>query len=299
MTTSRRTAILLILPAAVLLAALTIYPIGRSLALSLVSTDYGFAGAKYVGLRNYEDLLVDHFFLRAVSNTVWFTILATVSEVALGLALALLVNRKFPGRGVVITLLVSPFVLSTMVVTAIWSAWYHFDFGYLNNLLRVAGLEGAPWLFDPDVALYSLVLVDLWQTTPIAFLILLAGLQAIDPEVYEAARMDGAGPVLDPFHDHDSPAHSASLSGGADTHHRQLQDLRQGVRTDRRRPRPGDGNPFDVSLSPRLPVLRDRSRLRDGDHHGCCRGNARRLLRGQHPPEGTTCIERYRPGSTH
>ncbi len=195
MTTSRRTAILLILPAAMLLAALTIYPLGRSLALSLVSTDYGFAGAKYVGLRNYEDLLVDHFFLRAVSNTVWFTILATVSEVALGLALALLVNRRFPGRGVVITLLVSPFVLSTMVVTAIWSAWYHYDFGYLNNLLRVVGLEGAPWLFDPDVALYSLVLVDLWQTTPIAFLILLAGLQAIDPEVYEAARMDGAGPV--------------------------------------------------------------------------------------------------------
>ena len=195
MTSSRRTAILLILPAALLLATLTIYPLGRSLALSLFSTDYGFAGAKFVGLRNYEDLLVDRFFRRAVSNTVWFTLLATVGEVALGLALALLVNRKFPGRGVVITLLVSPFVLSTMVVTAIWSAWYHYDFGYLNNLLRFAGLEGAPWLFDPDIALYSLVLVDLWQTTPIAFLILLAGLQSIDQEVYEAARMDGAGPV--------------------------------------------------------------------------------------------------------
>ena len=195
MTTSRRTAILLILPAALLLAALTIYPLGRSLALSLFATDYGFEGAKYVGSRNYEDLLVDRFFRRAVTNTVWFTILATISEVALGLALALLVNRRFPGRGVVITLLVAPFVLSTMVVTAIWSAWYHYDFGYLNNLLRIVGLEGAPWLFDPDVALYSLVLVDLWQTTPIAFLILLAGLQAIDAEVYEAARMDGAGPV--------------------------------------------------------------------------------------------------------
>ena len=195
MTASRRTAILLLLPAAVLLAALTIYPLGRSLALSLFWTDYGFEGARFVGTRNYEDLVADRFFRRAVTNTVWFTLLATVSEVALGLALALMAHRRFPGRGVVITLLVSPFVLSTMVVTAIWSAWYHFDFGYLNNLLRLAGLEGAPWLFDPDIALYSLVLVDLWQTTPIAFLILLAGLQSIDSEVYEAARMDGAGPM--------------------------------------------------------------------------------------------------------
>jgi multiple sugar transport system permease protein len=80
-----------------------------------------------------------------------------------------------------------------MVVTAIWSAWFHFDYGYLNNLLRAVGLPGVPWLFDPDLALYSLVLVDLWQTTPLVLLILLAGLQSIDRELYEAAKMDGAG----------------------------------------------------------------------------------------------------------
>ena len=71
----------------------------------------------------------------------------------------------------------------------------HYDVGYLNNLVRAAGLEGVPWLFEPDLALYSLVLVDLWQTAPMVFLILLAGLQSIDEEIYEAARMDGAGPV--------------------------------------------------------------------------------------------------------
>ena len=290
MTSSRRTAILLILPAALLLAALTIYPLGRSLALSLFSTDYGFAGAKFVGLRNYEDLLVDRFFRRAVSNTVWFTLLATVGEVALGLALALLVNRKFPGRGVVITLLVSPFVLSTMVVTAIWSAWYHYDFGYLNNLLRFAGLEGAPWLFDPDIALYSLVLVDLWQTTPIAFLILLAGLQSIDQEVYEAARMDGAGPVRVLFTITIPLLASASDAGRADPHHRQFQDLRQGLRVDGRRSGPGDGNPLDVPLSPRLPILRNRARLGDRSHHGRGGRDARRFLRREHPSQGARCI---------
>ncbi|MEO1200464.1 MAG: sugar ABC transporter permease [Pseudomonadota bacterium] len=194
MPTSRHTAFLLILPAALVLALLTLYPLGRGLALSFFATDYGFEGATYVGTENYTDLLGDRFFRRAMQNTVQFTLMATVSEVALGLALALLVNRRMPGRGVVIPLLIAPFVLSTMVVTAIWSAWFHYDFGYLNNLLRVFGLEGVPWLFDPDIALLSLVLVDLWQTAPLTFLILLAGLQAIDRELYEAAWMDGAGP---------------------------------------------------------------------------------------------------------
>lgn len=189
------TGILFILPALLLLAGLTLYPLARGAALSFFATEYGFEGARFVGTANYVDLFDDRFFRRATTNTIWFTLLATFSELALGLALALLVNRKFPGRSVVIPLLVAPFVLSTMVVTAIWSAWMHYDVGYLNNILRVAGLEGAPWLFDPDLALYSIVLVDLWQTAPMVFLILLAGLQGIDEEVYEAARMDGAGPV--------------------------------------------------------------------------------------------------------
>lgn len=182
----------MILPAALALAVLTIYPLGRGLALSFFATEYGFEGARFVGLENYTDLLGDRFFLRATTNTVWFTLAATLGEVVLGLALALLVNRRFPGRGVVVPLLIVPFVLSTMVVTAIWSAWFHYDYGYLNNLLRTVGLEGAPWLFDRDWALWSIVLVDYWQTMPIVFLVLLAGLQAIDTEIYEAARMDGA-----------------------------------------------------------------------------------------------------------
>jgi multiple sugar transport system permease protein len=183
----------MILPAALLLAILTVYPLGRGLALSFFATEYGFDGARFVGTRNYDDLLGDRFFLTAIRNTVVFTLLATLSEVAFGLGLALLVNRPFPGRRVLIPLLVAPFVLSTMVVTAIWSAWFHFDYGYLNNLLNAVGLSGVPWLFDPDLALDALVLVDLWQTSPLVLLVLLAGLQSIDREVYEAARMDGAG----------------------------------------------------------------------------------------------------------
>lgn len=193
MHSTRSASLLMILPAALALAVLTIYPLGRGFALSFFATEYGFEGARFVGLENYRDLLSDRFFRRSVTNTVWFTVAATVGEVVLGLALAMLVNRRFPGRGLVIPLLIVPFVLSTMVVTAIWSAWFHYDFGYLNNVLRAVGLEGAPWLFDPDWALWSIILVDFWQTTPIVFLVLLAGLQSIDAEIYEAARMDGAG----------------------------------------------------------------------------------------------------------
>jgi len=188
------TSLLLVLPAAVLLAVLTVYPLGRGFGLSLFDTEYGFADARFVGADNYVELLDDRFFLRAISNTVVFTLLATATEVAAGIGLALLVARAFPGRAIVIPLLVAPFVLSTMVVTAIWNAWFHLDYGYLNNLMRAVGLSGVPWLSDPDIALYALVLVDLWQTSPLVFLIILAGLQGIDREINEAARMDGAGP---------------------------------------------------------------------------------------------------------
>ena len=194
MPTKRSTALLLLAPATALFALLTLYPLGRGVILSFFATEYGFDGATYVGAENYEILLDDSFFRRATWNTVFFTLTATVSEVALGLLLALLVVRRFPGRWVVIPTLVAPFVLSTMVVTAVWSAWFHYDFGFLNNLLRAAALPPVEWLFDPDLAMLSLVLVDVWQTTPLTFLILLAGLQSIQPEIYEAARMDGASP---------------------------------------------------------------------------------------------------------
>ncbi|MCW2305847.1 carbohydrate ABC transporter permease [Rhodobium gokarnense] len=194
MKTGRLVPLLFLAPALFLFGLLTIYPLVRVLLLSFFYTEYGFAGASFVGLENYAALLGDSFFRIATWNTIFFTVVATASEVGLGLLLALLVSKRFPGRFVVIPTLVAPFVLSTMVVTAIWRAWFHYDFGFLNNVLRAGGLPPVAWLFDPDIAMLSLVLVDVWQTVPLTFLILLAGLQSIQPEIYEAARMDGAGP---------------------------------------------------------------------------------------------------------
>jgi multiple sugar transport system permease protein len=159
----------------------------------LFATDYGFEGATYVGFENYTDLIGHRFFQTAAWNTLVFAVLATVSEVGIGLMLALLVNGKLPGSRFIIPALLTPYVLSTMVVTAIWRAWFHYDVGYLNNILRAIDLPPVEWLFNPDIAMLSLVLVDTWQTAPLTFLILLAGLQSVPKEIYEAADVDGAG----------------------------------------------------------------------------------------------------------
>lgn len=187
-------ALALLTPAILIFLALTIYPLLRVLALSLFATDYGFEGASYVGTENYSELIGHRFFRTAAWNTLIFAIFATVSEVGIGLMLALLVNGKLPGSRFVIPALLMPYVLSTMVVTAIWRAWFHYDFGYLNNLLRAVDLPPVEWLFNPDIAMMSLILVDTWQTAPLTFLILLAGLQSVPDEIYEAANVDGAGP---------------------------------------------------------------------------------------------------------
>lgn len=145
---ARFTSLLLLGPAATLFVLLTVYPLGRGLILSFFTTDYGFEGAKYVGGENYQYLLSDAFFQGAAWNTIAFTLMATVSEVALGLMLALMVFRRFHGRWLIIPTLIAPFVLSTMVVTAIWRVWFHFDFGLLINLrflIAAAGWRGLIW----------------------------------------------------------------------------------------------------------------------------------------------------------
>jgi multiple sugar transport system permease protein len=191
---TRWTLLPLMLPAALLIGALAVWPILRVLALSFFDADYGLADARFIGLENYRDALSHRFFRRSIANTLVFTLAASIIEVALGLGLALLVHRQFPGRRLVLPLLIFPLVLSTMVVSAIWRSWYHYDLGYLNTLLAAAGLHPVRWLASPDLALWSIVLVDVWQYTPLAFLILLAGLQAIPASLYEAARLDGAAP---------------------------------------------------------------------------------------------------------
>ena len=183
----------LLAPALALFALLTFYPLVRLLLLSFAATDHGFEGATFVGFENYAELLDGRSFRRAALNTATFALVATVAEVSVGLGLALLLDRQFAFRRALTLVVLAPYVLSTVVVAAIWRAWFHYDIGFLNNALRSVGLDGVPWLFDPNIALLSIALADVWQNAPFCFLILYAGLRSIPPELYEAARIDGAG----------------------------------------------------------------------------------------------------------
>lgn len=183
--------VLLVGPSVLVLGVLALYPILRVLADSFFNVDYASGQRAFTGLENYRAVLADSEFAASFFNTLQFTVVASVSEVVLGGALALLFFRAFRGRRFVIPLLILPMMLSTLVCSAIWRNWLNYS-GFLNALLAVFGLPGVQWLSDPNLAIWSLVLVDVWQWTPMAFLIILAGLQSIAPELYEAARTDGA-----------------------------------------------------------------------------------------------------------
>lgn len=184
--------LLLLLPALSVIVFLTVYPVVNVFWLSLHKYNYLEGTKTFVGLGNYLRLLGDKFFLQGLKNTFLFSTSATIAEVLLGLGLALLFNVEFRGRKLLLPIIIFPMMLSTMVVCAIWRSMYHYDYGILNHFLSLIGIGRVKWLIDPKLALWSVVLVDIWQWTPMAFLILLAGLQSIPKELYEAARVDGA-----------------------------------------------------------------------------------------------------------
>jgi len=183
--------VLLVGPALLVLGVLALYPVLRVLIDSFFNVDYASGHRIFTGLENYRAVLGDSEFSASLANTLQFTVAASVIEVALGGALALLFSRAFAGRRFIIPLAILPMMLSTLVCSAIWRNWLNYS-GFLNALLAVFDLPGVQWLSDPHLAIWSLILVDVWQWTPMAFLIILAGLQSIAPELYEAARTDGA-----------------------------------------------------------------------------------------------------------
>jgi multiple sugar transport system permease protein len=189
---NRKQLIALLLPAIVVLGLLTVYPIVSVVYNAFGEVDHASKNYTFVGLSNFKVLFEDFFFISAIKNTVLFTLVASFSQVLLGVWLALLFNRQFSGRRFALPMIIYPMMISTLVCSAIWKSWYHYDSGLLNTVLVAVGLPAQEWLFNPDLALYSIVLVDTWQWTPMAFLIILAGLQSIPKDIAEAAMVDGA-----------------------------------------------------------------------------------------------------------
>lgn len=185
----------LVAPAGLLMTGLLIYPIAQGVLLGFFDTRIlNYARGRFIGFANYERLFVDPYFWNAVRVTFLYGAGSMVCTYLVGLAFALLLNRSFPGRDLIRTLFILPWAIPEVVVALIFVWMLDAQFGIINYALVSAGLIAQPlaWLASRELALPALILVTTWQQFPLAMLILLAGLQTIPKEEYEAATVDGA-----------------------------------------------------------------------------------------------------------
>lgn len=194
-----RLAWLLVLPSVLIVIVVALYPLLRTFQLSFTNQRLSSTRVvSWVGLSNYTDLLVDSTFRRAIGNTVLFAVTSVFFETLLGLIVALVIHSNFRGRGLLRTAMLIPWAIPTAVSSQMWAWMYNDVFGVINDLLvtRLHLLnEKIAWLASPTLALPAIVAVDVWKTTPFMALLLLAGLQVIPEDIYEAATVDGANRV--------------------------------------------------------------------------------------------------------
>lgn len=181
---------LMTLPAVLILFSLTFYPLIRALQFSTLS--YLPTGTTFVGIENYVDLLSDGAFINSMIVTAKFVGIAVAAEFVLGFAIALVLNKKIKFRGLWQTLILIPMILSPTVIGLIWRLMYAPN-GLLDYMAApLTGGANVGWISETSIALYSVILTDIWQWTPLVVLVLFAGLQSVPDDISEAAIMDGA-----------------------------------------------------------------------------------------------------------
>jgi trehalose/maltose transport system permease protein len=191
-----RLAWLMLLPALAAVAFVAFYPLGQTIYYSFTDQQFlaGIEPTRWVGLENYKDLIHDTLFRDAIVLTVKFTLITVLFEFVLGMIIALVVNSGFKGRGVMRAMMLVPWAIPTVVAAQMWKWMYNDIYGVVNDAgVRLHLLShNVAWISQPNTALGSVAAVDIWKTTPFVALLLLAGLQVIPTELYEAARVDGA-----------------------------------------------------------------------------------------------------------
>jgi len=191
----RRMDWLLVAPACLLILALTIYPLAYSLWVVFVNFDFQIPGHAFVGLQNFAQVVLDPVARYSLVTTAILTVANVTTEFLLGLGLALAMTKTFRGRGTIMLILIIPLFISPVIVGQFWALILQRPYGPFDYIVsqiighptEVSWLTGNPWKF------ISLIIADVWQWTPFMFVILLAGLTAISPELYEAAELDGVG----------------------------------------------------------------------------------------------------------
>lgn len=188
----RRTAYYMVLPTLLVILAVAFYPIVASLINSFRLSLPGQPGGEWAGLQNYIYMFRDSPFRAAFINTVVFTVVSVFLEFVIGLAIALAISRAFTARGLVRAAILVPWAFPIVVSAVMWRLMYQDQVGIINYIVTTLGLIDQPILTDNTLVMIGAIVSDVWKTTPFMALLLLAGLQTIPSDVYEAARVDGA-----------------------------------------------------------------------------------------------------------
>jgi trehalose/maltose transport system permease protein len=185
-----------LLPALVAVSFVALYPLGKTIYQSFTDQEFlqGIQPTKWVGLANYRDLWHDDIFRHAVWVTIKFTLITVSFEFVLGMIIALVVNSSFRGRGAMRAVMLVPWAIPTVIAAKMWQWMLNDVYGVVNDAgVRLHLLSHShAWISEPATALASVSAVDIWKTTPFVALLLLAGLQVIPRDLYEAAAVDGA-----------------------------------------------------------------------------------------------------------
>lgn len=180
-------------PTLLFLLVMTVYPVIFTLCYSFTDYNYLKGTHPFSGLANYKALFQNLYFRQAVCNTVVFTVLAAGLEVGLGLLMALFVKSLKRGQKVIRTLLLLPYLLPAVTVALIWRMMLSPNYGIVTELFANLGLPVYNWFYDVKTAFGMLLLIDVWQNVPFAFLLIYAHLQGVPESQYQAASIDGAG----------------------------------------------------------------------------------------------------------
>ena len=190
----RRTAYYMVLPSLLIIVVIAFFPILYGIVLSLTDSTAAAFGS-FIGVENYVEMFQDPDFLEGLSNTVIFTVVSVTLEFILGLGIALAINRAFRGRGLVRAAILIPWAFPTVISAVMWRLMFQDRIGIIQYVANAIGIVSEPILSDRTLLLIAAILVDVWKTTPFMALLLLAGLQTIPGDVYEAARVDGANVI--------------------------------------------------------------------------------------------------------
>jgi len=186
-----------LLPALLPVAILTVYPVAHALWTSLHQVMLLFPGNDWVGLDNYVNVVTGPYFATALKNSLYFTLFSAPIVVLIGGATALFLNRDFPGATALRSIMLLPWVLPGAISAVLWVWVFHPSWGVINSILRNLGLidSSIPWLTNPKLAFVSVTVAHIWTQIPFTVVLLLAALSTLNPELTEAAKIDGATPT--------------------------------------------------------------------------------------------------------